>query len=255
MPSHRRRPGRPAGTEPPPRTLPGGAGAGPPELGRDRAPRHHPGPEALLGREHRNTLASRHKLARTILEQGRWRDAEDELQDIVQAEYRVRGPEDRDTMTARHSLARAIVYQGRYDEAHRAGRDPGDPAAALGTRPLRDPDGRHTLDPCRLRQGEAEEALADLREILSTDSAKRQVQHVAMIAARHTLAECLIATGATVEAEKVLVGVVEDRRRILGDDHADTVRAETDPGSYVASDGRDVEVPLRIRSQPDEELT
>ncbi|MEH0932670.1 tetratricopeptide repeat protein [Micromonospora sp. CPCC 205558] len=188
-----------------------------------------PAREALLGREHRNTLASRHKLARTILEQGRWHDAEEELRDIVRAEYRVRGPEDRDTMTARHSLARAIVYQGRYADAH------AELAEILEIR-LRHwaPDHfetltvRHTLDLCRLREGEVEEALADLRELLSTDSAKRQVQHVAMIAARHTLAECLIATGASDEAEKVLSGVVKDRRRILGDDHADTVRAETD---------------------------
>ncbi|NJP31064.1 tetratricopeptide repeat protein [Micromonospora thermarum] len=188
-----------------------------------------PAREALLGREHRNTLASRHKLARTILEQGRWREAEEELRDIVRAEYRVRGPEDRDTMTARHSLARAIVYQGRYADAR------AELAEILEIR-LRHwaPDHfetltvRHTLDICRYEQGDVEAALADLREILATDTAKRQVQHFAMIAARHTLAHCLIATGAAAEAEKVLVGVVADRRRILGDDHAETARAEAD---------------------------
>jgi hypothetical protein len=43
-----------------------------------------------------------------------------------------------------------------------------------------------------------------------------------------TLAHGLIATDRTDEAEKVLLGVVADRRRILGDDHAETVRAEAD---------------------------
>jgi tetratricopeptide (TPR) repeat protein len=188
-----------------------------------------PARESLLGREHRNTLASRHKLARTILEQGRWHEAEQELRDIVRAEFRVRGPEDRDTMTARHSLARAVVAQGRYADAR------AELTEILEIR-LRHwaPDHfetltvRHTLDICRLEEGQVKEALGDLREILATDTAKRQVQHLAMIAARHTLAHCLIATGRTTEAEKVLLGVVADRRRILGDDHAETVRAEAD---------------------------
>ncbi|WP_432907121.1 tetratricopeptide repeat protein [Micromonospora matsumotoense] len=186
-----------------------------------------PAREALLGREHRNTLASRHKLARTILEQGRWADAEQELRDIVRAEFRVRGPEDRDTMTARHSLADAVVAQGRYAEAR------AELTEILEIR-LRHwaPDHlqtltvRHTLDRCRLLEGQAAEALADLRAILATDTAKREVQHLGMINARHTLAEALIATGERVEAEKVLAAVVADRRRILGDDHPETVRAE-----------------------------
>jgi hypothetical protein len=73
--------------------------------------------ENINGIEDGNTLATRHELARAMLDQGRAEDAEAELQALLPLRERIEGLEAVGTIVTRHVLARAILDQGRSGEA------------------------------------------------------------------------------------------------------------------------------------------
>jgi pimeloyl-ACP methyl ester carboxylesterase len=181
------------------------------------------GRERVLGENDPDTLASRHKLARAILEQGRWAEAEPLLRSIVLAENQVRGPEHSDTMVVRHSLARAILAQERAPEAEAMIRD------ILQVRNRKwsstTPEtlfARQTLARSLLEQGKSDDAELEVRDALR-EAAERPDAPVVM-SLRHTLITALLMQGRVPEAVADLVRLLEDRRRVLGPTHPETLR-------------------------------
>jgi tetratricopeptide (TPR) repeat protein len=207
--------------------------------------------ERLLGAGHPDTLASRHKLARAIMEQHRWDVAEAELRGVLAGEEQVRGPEHPDTLTIRHSLARAMLARGRAAEAERELR------AVLDVRRSRSGDDhpetvgiRNSLARALLAQDRRPEAERELRTVLAGATPDRYRNRPELMTVRHTLAQLRRAQGDLAGAAAELRSLVEDRRRILGDTHPDTVEAEAelaeladaptdDPADHEADDRAD----------------
>ncbi|WP_433494124.1 alpha/beta fold hydrolase [Micromonospora sp. CA-248089] len=180
------------------------------------------GREALLGPQHPDTLASRHKLARSIMALNRWSEAEQELRAIVIAEDKVRGPEHSDTMIIRHTLARAIMHQDRTIEAEAMLREilairlrnwaPEEPETLLV---------RQSLARCLFVLSRFDEAAEQIRAALAGLRADELVRPEALLL-RWTLAQVLIERDVA-EARAVLTRLLEDRERVLGEHHADTI--------------------------------
>ncbi|MFI6133071.1 alpha/beta fold hydrolase [Micromonospora sp. NPDC051141] len=181
------------------------------------------GREAVLTAQHPDTLASRHKLARAIMASNRWSEAEKELRSIVTAEDKVRGPEHSDTMIIRHTLARAVRHQGRTAEAEEMLREilairlrhwePEEPETLLV---------RHSLARCLFDLSRFDEAEQQLRAALTGLRADEMVRPEVLLL-RWTLAQVLIARKDVVAARAVLTGLLEDRERVIGEQHPDTV--------------------------------
>jgi hypothetical protein len=184
------------------------------------------GRERILGKDHRDTLASRHKLARAILEQGRWPEAEAELTSIVADEQQVRGPEDPDTMVVRHSLARAILAQERRPEAEAMLRD------ILQVRyrlwPRTTPETlfvRHSLAKSLLEQQDKakwHEAEAELGSALNEVADRRDLPVVMLL--RHYLALAKLQLGRVRDTVTDLEQLPPDQERVLGAAHPETER-------------------------------
>lgn len=181
------------------------------------------GRQAVLGSRHADTLASRHKLARAIMAQNRWEEAERELTDIVAAEDKVRGPEHSDTMIIRHSLARAILSQDRTKEAEEMLREiltirlrrwaPLEPETLLV---------RLSLHRCLYEQSRFDEARDQLEDALAAVREEETIRPEVFLL-RWALAQVLIAQKDVPGAREVLSRLLDDRERVLGEEHPDTV--------------------------------
>jgi pimeloyl-ACP methyl ester carboxylesterase/tetratricopeptide (TPR) repeat protein len=181
----------------------------------------------LLGERDPDLLASRHKLAKAILEQGRWAEAEGLLASIVHDEHYVRGPEHSDTMVVRHSLARAIFNQGRIEEAERMLRDillvryrlwsPTTPETLFV---------RQTLARCLLEQDRSADALSEVENALS--EVPERLDEPVVMQLRHTLGAALLSLGRVQEALTTYIGLMDDRTRVLGPTHPETLRTGGD---------------------------
>jgi pimeloyl-ACP methyl ester carboxylesterase len=179
--------------------------------------------ERILGADHPDTLASQHKLAKAILEQDRWAEAEPLLRSIVARENTVRGPEHSDTMVVRHSLARAILAQHRAAEAEQELRDilavrnriwsPATPETLYV---------RQTLARSLLEQGKTEAADTEIQDTLRIAAARPDAPLAMSL--RYTHVEVLLMQNRVPEAIRALEKLHEDRRRVLGPTHPDTLR-------------------------------
>jgi tetratricopeptide (TPR) repeat protein len=193
----------------------------------------------LLGERNPDTLASRHKLAKAILEQGRWAEAEQQLASIVDDEYYVRGEEHPDTMVVRHSLARAIFAQGRSEEAERMLREILEIRHRLWSRTT--PETlfvRQTLARCMLAQDRPDEALSEVEDSLG-EVADRLDEPVVM-QLRHTLAAALLSLGRVQGAIATYKSLLDDRTRVLGPAHPETLRTRDDLAKVAARIGSEM---------------
>jgi hypothetical protein len=77
----------------------------------------------VQGKEHPNTLTTRHNLGEAIRDQGRAAEAEAMFRDLLPLREKVQGKEHLHTLITRHGLARAILDQGRAAEAEAIFRD------------------------------------------------------------------------------------------------------------------------------------
>ncbi|WP_405491338.1 alpha/beta fold hydrolase [Nocardia sp. NBC_00511] len=162
------------------------------------------------GGRNADTLASRHKLARAILEQeGRAREAETELLAIVELERGVRGFDHSDTLVVRRSLARALIYQGRAAEALPQLRQI--LAVSVRTWPGTRPETlwvRHTLARCLLELERYADAEAEARFALDlVGNPANPVESPVMrwsISMQRTLAIALLGLGRLDEAYEIV---------------------------------------------------
>lgn len=74
--------------------------------------------ERVDGPEHSGTLATRHELARAVLDQGRAADAEALFRELLPLCKRVNGQEHPNTLMTRQVFARAVLDQGRAADAN-----------------------------------------------------------------------------------------------------------------------------------------
>ncbi|MFF3176502.1 tetratricopeptide repeat protein [Streptomyces sp. NPDC057900] len=182
---------------------------------------------AILGENHADTLASRHKLARAINEQaGREGEAEVLLRSIVEAENQVRGPEHYDTLVVRHTLARTMLSLGTHREAEAEARE----ILAISRRdhwPPATPETlrvRETLTHALLAQDRAVEA----EEVIvgALDDASQPQDSNLVMRLRYTYVLVLLGMrGRTPEAVNTLRALVHDLDRVVTSDHPLSLQA------------------------------
>lgn len=179
--------------------------------------------ERVLGPGNTDTLASRHKLARSILEQGRYAEAAPLLRSVVDAELVARGADDSDTVTVQHSLARAMFALGRHADAEKELRAILAVSLRLWspttTETLRI---RQTLARCLLETRRPDEAEAEIRQAL-TDTQQGQDSPLTM-SLRFTRCQVLLIQGQIARARTEAADLVDDRTRVLGPEHSETLR-------------------------------
>ncbi|MFF8595284.1 tetratricopeptide repeat protein [Streptomyces sp. NPDC015220] len=181
----------------------------------------------ILGEDHADTLASRHKLARAINEQtGREGEAEVMLRSIVEAEKQVRGPEHYDTLVVRHTLARTMFALGAHREAESEARE----ILAISRRnhwPPATPETlrvRETLAHSLMSQGRSQEAEQVIREALR-DAAQPPDSNLVMRLRWTFVLVILGIRGRTPEAVNELRALVHDLDRVVTSEHPLSVQA------------------------------
>ncbi|QXJ23809.1 tetratricopeptide repeat protein [Actinomadura graeca] len=185
--------------------------------------------EATLGSDAPDTWASRHKLARAILDQDdpdRWEEAELLLRDITaRAQRGIDGFRISDTQVVAHTLARAVLLRHHPEEAEQMLR------CILRVRghlwPMATPETlfvRRTLAQCMLAYGDrkrAAEAEAEVRDALQRVPKQQQDAPVAMLL-RQSLCSALLLQERISEVREIAEDLLADMRRVWGDSHPTT---------------------------------
>ena len=77
----------------------------------------------ILGPEHPDTLASRHRLVYALNEEEKHAEAESEAREVAELREKILGFEHPDTLLSRYNLASALYHEGKYAEAERLYRE------------------------------------------------------------------------------------------------------------------------------------
>ncbi|MEU4333958.1 FxSxx-COOH system tetratricopeptide repeat protein [Micromonospora lupini] len=180
--------------------------------------------ERVLGVDHPDTLATRHRLAHAYESAGRVDEALAEHERVLADYRRVLGEDHPQTLTARHGIGRAYQVGGRTNEA----------LAALEQllvdrkRVLGDdhPDTlvtRHNIARSHRSAGQLDVAIAEFKELL--DDYRRVFGHddPATFKIRSNIAEAHRAAGRREVALEERQSILADQIRTLGNDHPDTL--------------------------------
>ncbi|KAA9378193.1 hypothetical protein F5972_14965 [Microbispora cellulosiformans] len=207
----------------------------------------------FLGRWHPAVLEVRRAWAESLSELGRHRQAETGLRRLGEDEQRMFGhPDPRTTLL----LLWTLVGQGRLREAE-------DGFGALQDRVLlsQGPDSpmlRHVQ--CRRawllgRQGRVEESVSGYDAVIVNRIHELDEDHADSLDARHSKGKLLVVAGHADQAQALLRALAEDRARVQGDRHPDTLETR----KYLAlaqalADPRDDRVVRRVVHDLEESL-
>jgi hypothetical protein len=192
--------------------------------------------EQIFGREHPETLAARHGLARWTGETGDPAAARDQYAALLPAVERVHGREHPDTLAARHGLAR---WTGAT----------GDPAAArdqyAALLPVRErvlgpehPDTlttRHDLAWWTAIAGDPAAARDEFAALLPAVERVHGSEHPDTLTTRANLANWTARAGDPAAARDQYAALLPVRERVLGPEHPDTLTAH---GNLASLTGR-----------------
>jgi tetratricopeptide (TPR) repeat protein len=180
--------------------------------------------EHLLGPGHRDTLASRNRLANAYLAAGRAAEAIPLYERTIAACERTLGPDDSQTLSTRNNLAVAYLEAGRPAEAidaHKATLAARQRTLAPGH--LDTIGSRHNLAAAYLADGRAAEALPLLEQVIADFEATLGPDHPYTLESQGNLAEAYRIAGRTAEAIDLNQHTLDRSQRTLGLDHPETL--------------------------------
>ncbi|KAN0083436.1 hypothetical protein V8E54_002524 [Elaphomyces granulatus] len=205
----------------------------------------------VLGEEHSDTIAAISSLATTLCKQGKLDEAVTMRREVVEKRKRILGEEHSDTIAATSSLATTLYNQGKLDEAvtmekevvekrkRILGEEHPDTIAAMNNlavtlRSLGKKDEAATME---------SEVLKGRRNILGdehpdTIAAMNNLATTLQSLATSTLATTLFKQGKLDEAVTMEKEVVEKRKRILGEEHSDTIAATSSLATTLYNQGK-----------------
>ncbi|WP_326654765.1 tetratricopeptide repeat protein [Streptomyces sp. NBC_01750] len=221
-----------------------GAWAAPEELARSAL---HQAEQ--LGPDHEAVLALRYQRAISAVYQGRYGEAESELQDILRAQLCSLGPDHPATLTTRHEAAHVLVEQSRLAEAEAACRAVlRDQLRVLGPDHPETLATRHWLLRAVGEQGRPAEAEAGYREVLETRIRVLGPEHPYTLMTYNNLGLQIAHQGRFAEAEAVFSELVDTRVRVFGPQHPYTLQARSNRAWVVTCLGRYAEAEGELRS-------
>jgi tetratricopeptide (TPR) repeat protein len=204
-----------------------------------------------LGDEHHNSLSSMGNLALTYVGQGRWKEAEKLEVQVMETRKRVLGEEHPDTLISMGNLASTYDGQGRWKEAEKLG------VQVMKTRKrvLGDehPDTLSSMGNLALtykNHGQWREAKDLFVQVMQTWKRVLSKEHPDTLSSMKNLVWAyrnqgrwhLVWTyrnqGRWKEAEKLEVQVMEMTKRVLGDEHPDTLTSMANLAVTYRDQGR-----------------
>lgn len=167
-----------------------------------------------------------HATADVLIDQGRYREAANVLEGVVEARSNTVGAEHPDTLRSRNRLAYALWRQGRYREAEQQFRQ----VMALEERVLGpdDPDtlaSESGLANALSDEGRYADAELEHRRVLEVRIKVLGLESLDTLKSRNNLALTLNRQQKYPDAEKQLRELIVVEERVLGSDHPETLRS------------------------------
>jgi hypothetical protein len=176
--------------------------------------------EEIQGRDHPDTMRTRHTIARWTAEVGDSREALRLFRELLPAQVGVLGPDDPDTLLTRHQIAFWTGEAGNLGEALRQCRELlQDQERVLGSD---HPDAlltRRNIARWTGEAGDAREALHLFRELLPAQKRVQGSQHPDTLLTRHDIAHWTGEAGNSREALRLCLELLPDRVQVHGSDH------------------------------------
>jgi tetratricopeptide (TPR) repeat protein len=205
--------------------------------------------ERLLGPEHPDTLAARHRLASSLDDQGRYPEAESEYRAVLTLEEKVLGSEHPTTLGTRNNLGNLLYEQGKYADAEKVYRD----VLKLKEKVLGidDPSTFKTkgnLASALDEEGKYSESVAEDRELLERQEKVLGAEHPDTLATLSNLADGLSQLGRYAEAETENRAVLKLKERVLGPEHPDTLITRSTLAEVLDQEGKYTEAEAEYRT-------
>ena len=201
-----------------------------------------------LDGDHQMVLRLRLRQASARRYLGRYKEAEVEYWQVLDAELRVLGPDHPDTLTARYEIARMLADQGKPAQAEAEFRQVSD-----GRLRVLGPDHRvtlttrHAIARMLADQGKPAQAEAQFRQVLDARQRVLGPDHPDTLTTRHEIARMLADEGKPSEAEAEFRQVLDARQRVLGPDHPATLASRHNIARMLADEGKPSEAEAEFR--------
>jgi tetratricopeptide (TPR) repeat protein len=188
----------------------------------------------LPGKDHPDSLHTRHNLAHTLATNGKFNEAIQEFQETIGRRSRVLGSREGVTLSSRHALLFYLIKDGRILEA----KQQLDELAAL-TIDIWSADYppaltlRHSAAKIRILEQHVESLNAELKDILTRQVRILGEQHNSTLDTRMSLVDVYEAQGKYGQAKAELRIILAHRQTTLGQDHTIT-RATQDKLSSMS---------------------
>ena len=195
--------------------------------------------EDVLGPDHPDTLSVRNNLAVAYDSVGRFGEAIELFEQVLDDQERVLGPDHPNTLTVRNNLALAYKSVGRFDEAIELfKRVLADQERVLGPDHPYTLTARNNLAVAYRSVGRFDEAIELFEQVL--DECKRLLgaDHPDTLNTRSNLASVYDSVGRFGEAIELFEQVLDDQERVLGPDHPNTLTVRNNLALAYKSVGR-----------------
>lgn len=202
----------------------------------------------VLGPEHPETLASRHRLIYALNEEEKHAEAEAEARQVVALREKILGFEHLDTLLSRYNLANALYHEGKNPEAERLYREVLKlDETVIGPEHRRTLAARIGLANTLNDQGKYTEAIKFYRDAIKLDEKVYGREHPVTLNDRMDLATALQANSNNPAAEAEYRTVIKLQERVIGPEHAHTLNTRNNLAELLDDEGRFAEAEAECR--------
>ncbi|OCK87054.1 TPR-like protein [Cenococcum geophilum 1.58] len=195
--------------------------------------------ELLHGTNHSETLGILSKLGNVLIDQGRYKSAEEVIRRLVEGRRDVNGNDDVNTFHALELLGRVLAHQGHYTEAKKLHQRTLEfRKAMLGEEHPATLTSVSNLGLVLESQGKYKEAEAMHRRALEGREKVLWPEHLHTLTSVSHLGLVLSRQGKHKEAEAMHRRDLEGSEKVLGPEHPDTLNSVSNLGSVLESQGK-----------------
>jgi tetratricopeptide (TPR) repeat protein len=210
----------------------------------------------VLGPEHPDTLASRHRLVYALNEEEKHAEAESEARQVVRLREKILGFEHPDTLLSRYNLASALYHEGKYAEAEPLYREVSRlENIVIGPEHPRTLAARIGLANTLNDQGKYPEAISSYADVIKLDKKVYGPEHPVTLNDRMNLATVLQANGQYLAAEAEYRMVIQLQEKVIGPKHAHTLNTRNNLAELLDDEGKYAEAEAECRQIVDLEET
>jgi len=210
----------------------------------------------VLGPEHPDTLASRHRLIYVLNEEEKHAEAEAEARQVVELREKILGFEHPDTLLSRYNLASALYHEGKYAEAERLYREVSKlDNVVIGPEHPRTLAARIGLANALNDQGKYPEAISTYSDVIKLDKKIYGPEHPVTLNDRMNLATVLQANDQYLAAEAEYRMVIQLQEKVIGPKHAHTLNTRNNLAELLDDEGKYAEAEAECRQIIDLEET